>query len=1078
MESHHVKSLSTDERSKNRLRFATSRQRSKRASADVYRAYKRQTGVTSAAGREEFVHNPQREESAKKRHRANHFPIEELGRTAVVRSSDDDNVDTVVSDFEELDGSTFASEVDIAIDRNACELFSKFHRNVWGFARSLPEILHHADQISDLLLAHMLSPASKPGAASDMENIAAETARGGYVVNHATTDLLHLLAVLARDLRHEIHPYLHEKIIPRIVKDLLNPPPPPPESGKQPIPLDVTIVEVAFRTLSYLFRYDSDLLLKDMEKMRQYYGSTLAHRRELVRRLAAETFAPLIRKMKSDSSRQRHIRRVLLALAASGDQPLTSSAKRTQTDAVDGISLLLFQIARGVSRRLHSKGSLIVKFLFSLLSGQSDSDSSRDTRTLCGDEIIFSVVSSFLDRLCYHLNVTHFSIVWDELVLATKNAVFSFADGKMEVKDPNRDAQFLPVLHMVKLMAQVASFRSGALLETSTEKTSNEILDIMDHLCRAETYAKIPSQSKSVVLSSVCSIWKEVQTTQRFATLLGTFLQGILASQKGLDLSEVASVRGCTLVLSEEFLPCLSSDLAVRTVVSEILSAAKHIADIDPIESLLVVFSIATTRLSNPDSADDERAKDDFDDDALFFPENGINCPIAATYKDALLRMCLFDFEYESISQDVIARLGVALRCAPFLALVGKTGEDEKRTLSIFKKTSNWILAVLKELSKGKEHSGDDVNTNDICVIESLAIESLSRLALSSFVDQMKSRSAVEKILSLALPATERLLFSNSGSPWAVKSVAAFFEVLQLFDKTVNDKANEMFDALMPNLRSPSHCLRLHTLEILVSYPQRPFVIDHADLDLEGDLDEEPSSQSSGAQESRMARGPSGLCDILETLLKIETVPVKFANERQLISLISRVEVLGRTGKLPVVYAEAAANCMLGIFHVKFSPMWVAAGRALEALATGHEDCVWPSLEAQLVAVMNRIPERSESEVIAEVVGKRITCVEHHLACLGWENSGGVDASILRRDLFAVTEEGRVSRHQATDGETVMESVWSVAERAPELLARHSRVIVPVFLSFLHKQYYFFHSNDPDSRELRLDNHVDGGSSK
>mmetsp|Transcript_19565 Transcript_19565/g.45491 ORF Transcript_19565/g.45491 Transcript_19565/m.45491 type:complete len:80 (-) Transcript_19565:432-671(-) len=68
MDSRHVKSVNTDSRSKKRIRFASARERSKKASADVYRSYKRRIGggVTTAATREQFVHNPRDEVRPKK----------------------------------------------------------------------------------------------------------------------------------------------------------------------------------------------------------------------------------------------------------------------------------------------------------------------------------------------------------------------------------------------------------------------------------------------------------------------------------------------------------------------------------------------------------------------------------------------------------------------------------------------------------------------------------------------------------------------------------------------------------------------------------------------------------------------------------------------------------------------------------------------------------------------------------------------------------------------------------------------------------------------------------------------------
>ena len=292
-------------------------------------------------------------------------------------------------------------------------------------------------------------------------------------------------------------------------------------------------------------------------------------------------------------------------------------------------------------------------------------------------------------------------------------------------------------------------------------------------------------------------------------------------------------------------------------------------------------------------------------------------------------------------------------------------------------------------------------------------------------------------------------------------------EALQTFNIPFSENAHQVFDAITTNLRSPSHFLRLHTLQILGSYPTKPFVTDHADLDLDGDLDEEPSSMPGN---DPVRSGPTGPCDIMETLLQLETTQITLSNERQLLSLVSRVEVLGRTGKLPVAYAEAAVNHMMGMFHVRFSPLWDGSARALGALANGHEDSVWPTLESQLATVMERPPDRGVTE---KTDGEEEqTKWDHHQLCIRWENLSGMDSSLFHCD-DSSDFEGKVSRFQATDGETVMESVWRVLEGEPQLLAKHSRVLVPVFLRFLHCQYYFFHSSDPDARELSLSKHVD-----
>jgi hypothetical protein len=1064
----HVKSISTDERSKKKIRFASARERSKRASADVYRSFKgRQVGVTSAATREEFVHNPSQDERAKKRQRTHHSALEDKSRSMILRPSKDDEEMLSEEELELEDTTTFASELDVAMDRNSCELFGKLHRKTWSLVRSLPEVLHHADKIIDLLLTHMLSPASSPGVVSDLTNVDEATDREGYVLNHATTDILHLLAVLARDLRHEIHPHLHEKIIPRIIKDMLNPP--PPESGKQSIPLDVTIVEAAFRTLAYIFRYDSELLLKDMEPMRTYYGITLANRRELVRRMSAETFAPLIRKMKSDSARQRHLKRVLRALAASGDQPATNSFKRTQADAVDGISQLLFQVVRGVPGRLHSKGSSTVKFLFDFLT--EDNESAKINAA--GKEIVYSITSAFVQRVCHHVHLSEFDKVWRELLGVAKKAVSAFAGGgsKMDVDDAKQDDLFLPVLHMLKLISQVSSFRSGSLLNSDSSRNM-EIFGLIEPLCKEKVFKRIPENMQCPALSIFCTVFKGIQNNANFDTHLSRILPGVLVASNDSDSEHVESLLARTMILTQELLPSLTKDLDVSAVGSEVLKAASRIASNNPEGSLMVVFAVATTRINKVDDEGGE-ATGTADDDLLFFPENAVDCEVSPADKERLVQSCLFVVGSKNISASVLGRLGVALRCAPFLTLLGRTEEEEKQTTAYLKKTLNWIVSSLTEVEKLSTETGP-LDASDLVVIKSLALESLARLSLAA-MDVVPQRSILEKYLLRVKPAAEKLLFSNSGSIWAMKSIAAFVEALQGLGFTFNDKTNEAFDALMPNLRCASHFLRLHTLQILTSYPQKPYVTDHADLDLEDDLDEEPSSYPT-KNDGGKGSGPSGPCDIMETLLSLEMAPIAMANERKLMSLISRIEVLGRMGKMPVAYAEAAANHMLGTFYVRFSPLWTGAARALVALASGHEACVWPALESKLVAVMEHSPDKFKATDKVETDGPDTSCDSHHRICVKWETSEGKDVSILRADSSGIVE-GRVSCHEVTDGETVMESVWNVAEHASHLLAKHSRVLVPAFLAFLHDQYYFFHSNDPDARELHLDVEVENSRS-
>jgi hypothetical protein len=184
--------------------------------------------------------------------------------------------------------------------------------------------------------------------------------------------------------------------------------------------------------------------------------------------------------------------------------------------------------------------------------------------------------------------------------------------------------------------------------------------------------------------------------------------------------------------------------------------------------------------------------------------------------------------------------------------------------------------------------------------------------------------------------SAQKFLRDFATSVWTMRGVSYFLKSITTYSRLLQAHHNnnnmvhvdEIFDLLVPNLRQTNHYLRLYTLSILSSSPTKSYVVDHADIDFTQDLDEEPSNvnQSNASMQSNSVF--YGTCDLTSILYRIEKLPLHIDQERKLTSYISRVEVLGRSGKLPVVYAEAAANHMLRILSLKFSPVWPAATKA------------------------------------------------------------------------------------------------------------------------------------------------------
>ena len=1069
----HIKSLNTDSRGKNRLRYSSTKERAKTASADVYRSYKRRIGVTSAASREERVHHPNQDESRKRQRTS-----ASSERVAVIRQehkTDDSDLD---------DESTFASELDLANDRNASEIFSGFYREIWHLVRSLPEVLHHASEIVDILMSYVLSPESTPfEKCPQVPTVFGGANRETYVVNPATTDILHLLAVLARDLRHEIHPFVHTLIVPRLVYDLLNPPLPPPESGKQPLPMNVTVVEASFRALSYVFRYDSEPLLSQvekegqepcLEKMRQYYGATLGHKRDYVRRLAAETFAPMIRKLKTDSARRRHIRRVLRALAASAqerdNEPISHGLKRTQTDAVDGVSFLLFETARGMSGRLHSKGHQIIRCVLDCMTGGSSKVSDAGSM-----EMLFFVTSAFVDKICHHVHRESFSAVWKELFRAADTTL------SQHIGSDESESSKSAIGYVLELLGQIVSFKESILILKPDKNGTidwhddcmKSLVGLLRRLLDPATFRRMSLSSQRSVLKILTTSWRALPDYPGFSAQLSPLLPGILNLDQSESTNEMDSIRPAA-ILARDLLPFLPGDTGMKLVGRAILtSAAKHAAK-DPDHALSWLFAVVSARPSNASGDVDTN-----DDDNIFFLENAALCNIPSEDKKTLIELCLLNISdgQTQIDRETIARLGVGVRCLPFLLLAGNKPDGDSKAFSAFVKIVwKWYCGSLRvldqEVAKLSSAQNASPSIHDIVVAKSLLLESCARIAIAC-ADGTLECSFLKKLLTQVRPYGEEHLMSFPHSIWAVKGVAALVDAMGRCDMTLNDSPNQVFEALIPNLRKKSHFLRLHTLEILASYPKRPYVTDHAEIDWTDDLDEEPASAPLEMKSSKsgVSNLPTGLCDVMETLLKLEAAPVNFSNERLIVSCITRLEVLGKTGRLPVLYGEAASNHMLGILYVKFSPIWPAAIRALISLASSQESYVWQPLAERIKEVMNLVDVVDVAERLTSASG--MTHIDHHEMCVAWDTSGGDDPGLFSDEVNVAQAEGRVSRHLATDEPTIFELVWSVLEGAPDLMAKKSRVIVPIFLEFLHYQYFAYYDNDPDARELCLQNEVE-----
>lgn len=1082
-----------------------------------------------------------------------------------------------------LGGTIFLTELEISAQRNGSQLYQKLVQELRPLCKSLAELLHHGERIVNLLYAYLLSPrgmkndnVSSPTPPRRLNNeswksykneLSEKVAPYGYSVNTATNEVLHLFGVLARELRTEIYPYLTTRILPRIIDDMLNPPivsTVESSDNHTLVPVDVSHIEAAFRTVSYLFKYNSDKLLHshlsnhlsgdegtsmkqqqavgDADILRQFYGKTICHKRDIVRRLACEAYAPLLRKC-SEKGLKRHLSRTVKALACSlAVAPVTeneneisegepdgtynhmpSSAKRARADAIDGVSSLLFEVSRGAPGRLHSKkGRLVAKTIMDCIicygkqnTTKNGNRESYDAQQLLALEkskafAVYEVASQFLYKLRGHvarrsqeeghdMAGNAFADILDEMHRALEQTTSMMKE--LSTPLSSREITDCVSRHVIDLMTETIIFQDGRLLSNGFDRcgAADRVADSLQELLSHSIYSNAGHKLQEHILRYLCSAWRTNPGHSSFALRLGKFFPSIISRVDAYAESPETGLDPA-LFLGQNLLPYLPKKVASTYLIPALLGATASSYEKLGDSSLVLLHTISTAVWPTTDT---ESVNDvDIDDaaaEALFTWEAAEHCPeIPSKVLRSLFDICLTK-DLESLSKrgtkkskvdqahvsNHLARVGYISRCIPFLVCLKLTGNDEDRDEDSYTEgpivaALNWYSSVLKNLNaKIEDYMG--IN-HEFFIAQSLVLESLSKSIIECHkrVSSPKISSMMNKILGKAKTYASSLLFHQPKSIWVVRGVAAVTSALSIIDpgSSLNDRSNETFELLVPNLAEPSHFLRLYTLRVLESYPVRPFVADHADLDLTDDLEEEPSYRPQPSDQGEISNDNvssssllSGACDVISLLMILESIPVALPNERKLTSVLTRIEVYARTGKLPIVYAEAVICHMLGFLHVKFAPIWPAAVKVIVSITSAQEGPAWPFVEVALNRSMEKpsIIEDTSADQKVIITARDHPChigiiAHHHSLCVAWEMSKG-----MKNDIFRPLNEERnaqVSRHVVTDELTLFESIWSILENAPQLTSTKSKAVVPIFFDFLVSQYFVFHQDEPDSREI------------
>ncbi|KAF6340759.1 UTP20 small subunit processome component [Rhinolophus ferrumequinum] len=196
---------------------------------------------------------------------------------------------------------------------NLTEHFGKFYKEVIDKCQSFNQLVYHQNEIVQSLKTHL-----------QIKN------------SFAFQPLLDLVVQLARDLQTDFYPHFPDFFL--TITSILE-------------TQDTELLEWAFTSLSYLYKYLWRLMVKDMSSIYSMYSTLLAHRKLHIRNFAAESFTFLMRKV---SDKNALFNLMFLDL---DEHP----------EKIEGVGQLLFEMCKGVRNMFHSCTGEAVKLILQKL---------------------------------------------------------------------------------------------------------------------------------------------------------------------------------------------------------------------------------------------------------------------------------------------------------------------------------------------------------------------------------------------------------------------------------------------------------------------------------------------------------------------------------------------------------------------------------------------------------------------------------------------------------------------------------------------------------------------------------------
>ncbi|XP_029350573.1 small subunit processome component 20 homolog isoform X2 [Echeneis naucrates] len=347
-------------------------------------------------------------------------------------------------------------------DLNLTEHFKIFLKEVANKSQSFNMLVFHQNAIVESLKTHLAVKNSL-----------------------AYQPLLDLVVQLARDLQADFYPHFPDFFI--LITSLLD-------------TKDTEVLEWAFTCLSYLYKYLWRLMVKDMTNIYSLYSTLLAHKKEHIRKFAAESFSFLMRKVPDLDALLTHM----------------FSDLQQHPDKAEGAGQLLFEMCKGVRNMFHTCAANALPVALRKLG----------PATNAGVSLPWDTVKEALDQMAQaaanHIDREHCLVLWESLQASVVDVLDVLkAKGAEAGQSTEQLERLLFIFHTL------VSHRDGAKI-TKPEATCQTVLQLIQSSTLSAPCARLLLQIvSSLLLGENISLPK---------SLIQEIVQKVFSSTLGQDL--------------------------------------------------------------------------------------------------------------------------------------------------------------------------------------------------------------------------------------------------------------------------------------------------------------------------------------------------------------------------------------------------------------------------------------------------------------------------------------------------------------------------------------------------------------